>query len=73
MYKTIFIGIATVVLLTLCMIPSQTMTSYAGHFNIPPYGDAIEHINQAQTALHNGDTEGANNHLELAKKSLGNN
>ncbi len=44
----------------------------SSHFPIPP--DTIEaalgHINNAQTALQNGDTEGANNHLDLAKQSL---
>jgi hypothetical protein len=33
--------------------------------------EAIDHINQAQSALDNGDTEGAKNHLDLAKKALG--
>ena len=32
--------------------------------------DAVNHINKGQEALQNGDTEGANNHLELAKESL---
>jgi hypothetical protein len=31
---------------------------------------AIDHINQAQSALQNGDTEGANGHLDLAKQAL---
>ncbi|MGH9988482.1 MAG: hypothetical protein ACRD8W_31490, partial [Nitrososphaeraceae archaeon] len=35
------------------------------HFNA-----GLEHINQAQSALQNGDTEGAINHLELAKQSF---
>lgn len=43
-----------------------------GPVQIGPYTDqAVEHINQAQAALQNGDTQGANNHLELAKQSLG--
>ena len=46
------------------ILPSGSST----HF---PVGSAIEHINQAQAALQNGDTETANNHLELAKQSLG--
>jgi hypothetical protein len=33
--------------------------------------EAIDHINQAQSALDNGDTEGAKGHLDLAKKALG--
>ena len=36
-----------------------------------PNQEAIDHINQAQSALDNGDTEGAKGHLDLAKKSLG--
>ncbi len=35
-----------------------------------PIGPTLDHINQAQAALQNGDTEGANNHLELAKQTL---
>jgi hypothetical protein len=31
---------------------------------------AINHINQAQSALQNGDTAGAQSHLDLAKQSL---
>jgi hypothetical protein len=37
----------------------------------PMCGQAIDHINQAQSALQNGDTEGANGHLDLAKQALG--
>jgi hypothetical protein len=33
--------------------------------------EAIEHINQAQSALKNGDTAGAQTHMDLAKQSLG--
>lgn len=32
---------------------------------------AIDHINQAQSAMQNGDTEGAQRHLDLAKQALG--
>jgi hypothetical protein len=32
---------------------------------------AIDHINQAQSSLQNGDTEGAQTNLDLAKKALG--
>ena len=32
---------------------------------------AIDHINQAQSAMQNGDTEGAQGHLDLAKQALG--
>jgi hypothetical protein len=31
---------------------------------------AINHINQAQSSLQNGDTEGAQMHMDLAKKAL---
>ncbi|MGI0043274.1 MAG: hypothetical protein ACRD47_06150 [Nitrososphaeraceae archaeon] len=34
-------------------------------------GEAIDHINQAQSALQNGDTVGAQSHLDLAKQALG--
>jgi len=34
------------------------------------FDQATRHINKAQSALQNGDTESANNHLELAKQSL---
>lgn len=33
--------------------------------------EAIGHINEAQSALQNGDTEGAQGHLDLAKQALG--
>ena len=32
--------------------------------------EAIAHINQAQSSLQNGDTEGAQMHMDLAKKAL---
>jgi hypothetical protein len=33
----------------------------------PMCGQAIDHINQAQSALQNGDTQGAHGHLDLVK------
>ena len=33
--------------------------------------EAVDHINDAQSALQNGDTEGAQKHLDLAKQALG--
>jgi hypothetical protein len=33
--------------------------------------EAINHINQAQSALQNGDTAGAQSHLDLAKQAVG--
>lgn len=49
-------------------IPSGSST----HFPIPPdnFNAGLEHINQAQAALQDGDIEGAQNHLELAKESF---
>ncbi|MGH9987162.1 MAG: hypothetical protein ACRD8W_24715, partial [Nitrososphaeraceae archaeon] len=32
--------------------------------------EAIDHINQAQSALQNGDTEGAQMHMDSAKQAL---
>jgi hypothetical protein len=85
MSKSILIGIV-VVLLTVFAIPYQTLPSNASIENnssgfdetsigtpyIPGefYDVTLGHINSAQQALQNGDTEGANNHLELAKQSL---
>ncbi|MGH9986545.1 MAG: hypothetical protein ACRD8W_21595 [Nitrososphaeraceae archaeon] len=53
------------------VIPLITNVSFASPQgnSFDPSG-AIGHINEAQAALQNGDTEGANNHLELAKQSL---
>lgn len=36
----------------------------------PMCGQAIDHINQAQSALQKGDTAGAQSHLDSAKKAL---
>jgi hypothetical protein len=36
-----------------------------------PNQQAIDHINQAQSALENGDTEGAKMHMDAAKQALG--
>lgn len=36
-----------------------------------PNQEAIDHINQAQSALQNGDTEGASMHMDAAKQTLG--
>jgi hypothetical protein len=37
----------------------------------PMCGQAVNHINQAQSALENGDTEGAKMHMDAAKRALG--
>lgn len=44
---------------------------YATPIDHPSFFQGIEHINQAQAALQNGDIEGAQRHLDLAKESLG--
>jgi hypothetical protein len=36
-----------------------------------PNQEVIDHINDAQSALQNGDTEGAQRHLDAAKEALG--
>jgi hypothetical protein len=36
-----------------------------------PNQEALDHINDAQSALQNGDTEGAQRHPDAAKKALG--
>jgi hypothetical protein len=36
-----------------------------------PNQQAIDHINQAQSSLQNGDTEGAQRNMDLAKNALG--
>jgi hypothetical protein len=36
-----------------------------------PNQQAIDHINQAQSSLQNGDTEGAQRNMDLAKNTLG--
>lgn len=66
-------------LLTIMTVPS-VMPAAVNASIVPSYhsgdskfvngGIVINHINEAQEALQNGDTETANNHLELAKQSL---
>ena len=86
MSNSIVTALAIGILSAVMVLPSVMTASKASiennsnvsnGFNIPsgssthfPVGSAIEHINNAQSALQNGDTEGANNHLELAKQSL---
>ncbi|HET6730816.1 MAG TPA: hypothetical protein VFH04_04395 [Nitrososphaeraceae archaeon] len=36
-----------------------------------PNQEAANHINEAKSALQNGDTEGAQRHLDLAHQALG--
>jgi hypothetical protein len=47
-----------------------TDSSGSGGSSSNPNQEAINHINQAQSALQNGDTEGAQQYLDLAKKAL---
>jgi hypothetical protein len=35
-----------------------------------PNEEAMNHINEAQSALQNGDTQGAQRHMDLAKQAL---
>lgn len=74
MYKSMFM-VLTIGLLAVVMVavPSVTTGSYAstsGWNWVDTVNTGVEHINQAQAALQNGDIEGANKHLELAKQSL---
>ncbi|MGH9988076.1 MAG: hypothetical protein ACRD8W_29410 [Nitrososphaeraceae archaeon] len=73
--KAIFMGLVVGLLPVTMNVLSAVTISYASPENGPVqigpyYKQAVEHINSAQEALQNGDTEGANNHLELAKQSL---
>lgn len=54
------------------MISAQPieMGSTSGPNASSPNQEGIDHINQAQSALQNGDTEGAQMHMDLAKKAL---
>ena len=56
---------------------SEDIMRFKQHKDNPTQGsigtqeEAINHINQAQSALQNGDTAGAQSHLDLAKQALG--
>jgi hypothetical protein len=53
-------------------VSSQTLSAQPSDLSASNSNqEAIDHINQAQSALDNGDTEGAKGHLDLAKKALG--
>ena len=56
------VGILTSVASTMLTTPVEAQSN--------PNQEAIDHITEAQSALDNGDTEGAKGHLDLAKKSL---
>jgi hypothetical protein len=47
-----------------------TPASSSGGVSSNSNQQAIDHINQAQSALQNGDTAGAQQHMDLAKQSL---
>lgn len=73
MNDTLFVGLVIGLLSVMAAIPFVLIEANAspnGPVQIGPYYEAVGHINQAQSALQNGDTEGANNHLELAKQGL---
>ena len=53
------------------MISASVEGGTLGSNNSNSNQQAIDHINQAQSALQNGDTEGAKGHLDLAKQALG--
>jgi hypothetical protein len=57
----------------LLALPSSQMVSasYEGSNASNSNQEAIDHINQAQSALQNGDTEGAQMHMDSAKQALG--
>ncbi|MGH9986546.1 MAG: hypothetical protein ACRD8W_21600 [Nitrososphaeraceae archaeon] len=68
----IVIGLLAIVTVPLVMTTANASIlprGSSGHFPVNP-NSTIVHINEAQSALQNGDTESANNHLELAKQSL---
>lgn len=60
----------TVGLLTLAY-PQMVSATGTGEVYPPSNDEAINHINEAQSAMQNGDTEGAQRHLDLAKQALG--
>ena len=72
----IYLGISVGLLAVMAIPLVMTEVNASGSIIAPNYTgqdieqQAVEHINQAQAALQNGDIEGANNHLELAKQSL---
>lgn len=77
MNYVLFVGVVIGLLAIVAVPPVMTAAVNAsilpsgssGHFPVNP-NSTIVHINEAQSALQNGDTESANNHLELAKQSL---
>lgn len=78
MNNTIFVGvvIGLFAIMVAPLVMTEVNASIVGHvYNTNPTkfvnpNIVIGHINEAQSAMQNGDTEAANNHLELAKQSL---
>ncbi|MGC2308060.1 MAG: hypothetical protein WA461_06635 [Nitrososphaeraceae archaeon] len=53
-------------------VSSQTLSSQSSDPSTSnPNQEAADHINEAKSALQNGDTEGAQRHLDLAHQALG--
>lgn len=52
--------------------PSNPNSNQAGAGGCTPSScqEAVNHINEAHSAMQNGDSEGAQRHLDLAKESL---
>jgi hypothetical protein len=50
---------------------NQSAGSSSSGASSNPNQQAIDHINQAQSSLQNGDTEGAQRNMDLAKNALG--
>jgi hypothetical protein len=53
------------------MVSASVEGGATGSNTSNPNQEAADHINEAQSALQNGDTEGAQRHLDLAKQALG--
>jgi hypothetical protein len=53
------------------MLSASSEEGASGSNASNPNQEAIDHINDAQSALQNGDAEGAQRHLDAAKKALG--
>lgn len=62
----VIFGVATGLLVSLS---SEVVSASISASN--PNQEAADHINEAKSALRNGDTEGAQKHLDLAHQALG--
>lgn len=73
MNQPIFAGMIALGISSMMILTTVITVAYAstGPVQTGPYTkQAVDHINKAQIALQNGETEGANKHLELAKQTL---